>query len=467
MTIGGRNIGVVGGGLAGLAAAAALIERGFRVELFEAKRNLGGRAGSFVDPATGELVDRCQHVAMGCCSEFLEFIRRTGVEHLFRCDQTLHFFSPSGKQFDLRASRWLPAPLHLMPAMVQLDYLTWREKFGIARALRRLMRYRELETANQASIGQWLREQGQSPRAIERFWQIVLVSALGEELDRASIAAARRVFLDGFLATRAGYHIYAPRAPLGAIYEQGIGPWLSEHGARVFLEQKVGLHRVAAGLVTGLRMPDGSLRPFDAIIVAIGWKDISTLFPRDEFPELGATVAHAASLTSSPITSLHLLFDREITPLPHAVFINRLSQWVFRQSMSGDVDERAIGKLVADFGFTGPRLYGYQVVISASRSLAGRERGDVLREVLDDLQTVFSPAREANLIHWRMLTQHDAVFSYRPGLDAIRPTQRTPIENLFLAGDWTATGWPSTMESAVRSGNLAAAAVAASPVVRC
>jgi len=138
--------------------------------------------------------------------------------------------------------------------------------------------------------------------------------------------------------------------------------------------------------------------------------------------------------------------------------LDRLTQWVFNSRV--DIDPQEAKDNLADLGFMGPRLYQYQVVISASRSLDGRDRGDVLREVLGDLAAVFPAARDAKLMHSRMLTQHNAVFSYRPGLDAIRPPQRTPIENLFLAGDYTATGWPSTMESAVRSGHLAANEIA-------
>jgi squalene-associated FAD-dependent desaturase len=329
----------------------------------------------------------------------------------------------------VQAAAWLPAPLHLLPSMTQLDYLSWREKLGIARAMLALVRYRTRETATSLAIGPWLRERGQSSRAIVRFWQVVLVSALGEDLERASVAAARKVFVDGFLASRSGYRLYVPQAPLGEIYEQGIARWLRERGVQIHASTPVS---VAAG-ARALQLAEGTTLPFDFIVIATGWKSLPAVVPRDRFPELAPLVDAAKSLASSPITSMHLWLDRPITSLPHAVAIDRLTQWVFAHG--------------ANY---------YQIVISASHDLASRERDDVLREVMGDLAAIFLAAKDAQVVRWRMLSQPDAVFSYRPGLDALRPSQRTPLETLFLAGDYTATGWPSTMESAVRSGNLAA-----------
>ena len=215
---------VVGGGLAGLAAAAALAERGVRVELFEARRQLAGRAGSFRDPATGELVDHCQHVSMGCCTNLADFCRRTGIADCFRRDSRLHFFAPDGRRYDLAANRWLPAPLHLAPSFLRLGYLTLGERLAIARALWKLARMprcittHTMTAADQLSAskgewsmpatepfttaGEWLRRNGQSEQSIKLFWEPVLISALGESLERAGPAYARKVFVDGFMVSR-------------------------------------------------------------------------------------------------------------------------------------------------------------------------------------------------------------------------------------------------------------------------
>lgn len=455
----------MGGGLAGLAAAAALCERGFHVEIFEARRYLGGRAGSFFDSATGRRIDHCQHVAMGCCTHFLDFCRSTGVDHLFRQDEMLHFFSPEGQRHDMRASWWLPAPLHLAPSLWRLSFLSRPEKIGIARAMWRLARSRNLpetEPAGGPTMSDWLRGQGQSPRAIERFWAVVLISALGESLDRASLAAARKVFVDGFLARRNAWHVYVPQAPLGEIYEDGIGRWLRERGAEIHLGRRIKSLQYDGRSIRSFVMDDDSTRRFDAYVLAVPWKQLGSLLT-DELRTrvFGDAADEILSLAGSPITSLHLWFDRPVSPLPHAVLIDRLTQWVFNHGKAGCESLRGHSEtgISPDPSAKRPAAY-YQAVISASRGLAGREREDVLGEVLGDLAAIFPEAKHARLLHWRMITHQDAVFSYRPGLDRIRPSQATPLENLFLAGDWTATGWPSTMESAVRSGYLAAEAIA-------
>jgi len=468
------KVAIVGGGLAGLAAAAILAERDFHVELFEARRFLGGRAGSFIDPTTGELIDHCQHVAMGCCTAFLDFCRRTGVDHLFRRDDVLHFYSPEGTRRDVRAARWLPAPLHLGPSLLKLSYLSMRERLSIARTLLALARWGRDAAAppQDEPIGRWLRQRGQSQRAIDRFWSVVLVSALGESVDRASVAAARKVFVDGFLAHRRAHHVYVPQAPLGEIYEQGIACWLQRHGARIHVGSRVDRVAVEGNSVANLSQGPDSRR-FDDYVVAVAWPALPRLFDAEALRSL-----HLApdSIAGSPITSIHLWFDRPITQLRHAVLVDRLTQWVFRHhAVENDAKpERGESQISDAEALAGPDAatrvpngsvgaspspHYYQVVISASDDLEKRTKKSIIAEVLADLRAVFPDASLANLLHHRIVTQPGAVFSYRPGLDDVRPAQQTPIGDLFLAGDWTATGWPSTMESAVRSGYLAAQAI--------
>jgi len=200
-----QRIAIVGGGLAGIAAAAALAEAGFAPHLFEARSTLGGRAGSFQDGEAGR-IDHCQHVAMGCCTNLLDLCRKAGAADAFRRDDTIQFYSPGGKRFPFRQSRWLPAPLHLAPAFLRLSYFSLRERVGIAQAIFRLARLGESKMKGR-TIGAWLEEQRQSPPAIEWFWSIVLVSALGETRETASLAAARIVIVDGFLYDYDAYQI--------------------------------------------------------------------------------------------------------------------------------------------------------------------------------------------------------------------------------------------------------------------
>jgi len=426
------TVAIVGGGLAGLSAAAALCERGFRVELFDARRRLGGRAGSYVEKETGQAIDHCQHVAMGCCTSFLDLCRRTGILELFERHGTLHFFGPEGERCDFQASSWLPAPLHLGRAFLGLTYLSLAERLSIAATLLWLSRLPAKEQPGELTIGQWLQRRKQSPRSIERFWQVVLVSALGESLDRASLAAVRKVFVDGFMSARGASDVWIPKVPLAELYRR-IAEWLTKRGVNIHLGAPVAKIENQNAAELSLRFKDGPPRQFDTVISAVPWRLAAEILPT-------SVASQIPDIHSAPITSLHLWFDRPITPLPHAVLVGRLSQWVFARSQESGG-------------------HYYQVVISASHELAGRQREDVLREVHSDLNAIFPAARSAELLRWQMITEQEAVFSVRPGLEALRPSQQTNIPNLFLAGDWTATGWPSTMESAVRSGYLAAEAV--------
>ena len=312
-----------------------------------------------------------------------------------------------------------------------------------------------LDTAAGPTVGAWLRQQGESENALQRYWSVVLVSALGESVERASLAAARKVFVDGFMAAHSAYEMHVPTVPLGELYHERIGNWLRQRGVEIHLETPV--ENVAAtGEAVSLQVKDGAQREFDAAILAVPWRRITNLISPElavRLPEIQAV----EQIESSPISGVHLWFNRPITDLPHAVLVDRLSQWVFAKAEIGNRKSERI--VETKFTTTPLGHHYYQVVISASRDLAGRDREDVLREVNDDLRAVFPAARNAQLLRARVVTDPFAVFSVRPGIDAVRPRQATSVANVFLAGDWTATGWPATMEGAVRSGHLAAEGV--------
>jgi squalene-associated FAD-dependent desaturase len=436
------RIAVIGGGLAGLAAAVAAVERGFQIELFEQAPAPGGRAGSFTDAKVSQLVDLSPHVAMGCCTNLLDFCRRTETSEAFDRYATLHFFGPDGIRYDFTGSRWLPAPLHLLPGLNRLGYLTGSQRRAIGRAMLKLAGTRPAE-ATTKTMGEWLRQQRQPEEAIRRFWALVLESALGDTLDRVSVAAARKVFVDGFLATRNAYEVLVPRVPLGEIWRRA-GDWLIRRGAKLNTRTRVESLAVDGARVTGVVLNEGLCRPFDHVIAAVSWKQIGKLLGLELLKRIPRAEA-GTSLQASPITAVHLWFDRPVMTLPHAAIVGRLSQWVFNNSR----------------GQSNPGTFHYTVVISASHALVDRDSKEVLGEVLGDLQAIWPEAGEAKFVHYRVLTQPAAVFSVRPETGAMRPAQSTPVEGLSLAGDWTDTDWPATMEGAVRSGYLAIEALLA------
>jgi squalene-associated FAD-dependent desaturase len=431
------RVAIVGGGLAGLAAAVGLADRGLHVELLEARRQLGGRTGAFRDAETGALVDHCQHVSLGCCTNFDNFCQRTGLIELLKRYRTLHFFGPDRRRCDVKASGWLPAPLHLMPSLLRLKYLSWRERIGVVLGLRALAKSRPFGDQDVETIGAWLQRNGQSERAIELFWTPIVVSALSETVDRASVLALRRVCVDAFLGGRTAYEMSVPSVPLAAFYGERLARWFDVHDVRVRRECAVKQVRLAGNKSIELETAGEVQETFDAGVIAVPWRRVQQLFTENDraaLPELRGV----EEFQSAPISAVHLWFDRPILDVPHAVLPGRTSQWVFDRG--------------------GNYL---QVVISASRNLEEQSREAVIADVQRELGEIWPAAREAKVLQARIVTEQHAVFSPLPGVDRLRPGQKTSIANLFLAGDWTASGWPATMESAVRSGYLAAEALLA------
>lgn len=436
-----QRVAIIGGGLAGLAAAAALAQRGGRVTLFEAKQKLGGRAGSFVDPESGETIDHCQHVTMGCCTNFADFCHRTAIDPFLARHEVLHFFGPDGKRSDFAASKWLPPPMHLAPAFLRLKYLSWRDKWCIARGTLQLMRARpEPINADEPTIGKWLVETQQTEAAIDLYWKVVLESALGETLDRASFSSARKVFVDGFLGHRDACTVFTPSVTLHQLYDVQVADWLIRQGVHIRRGEAIAGLEFNARSVQAVRLASGEQAPFDEVILAVPGTRASALLPEEVLREMPGVEAMLAATATAPIMAVHLWFDRPIMPLAHAVLVGKLAQWVFARPAGADE-------------------HYYQVVISGCHDLVGQPRAATLLRVLVELAEVWPAVNDAKLLRSRLVCDPNAVFSPRPGLEALRPSQITPVPNLFLAGDWTATGWPATMEGAVRSGYLAAEGV--------
>ena len=436
---------IVGGGLAGLAAASTLVQRGLSLTLVESRPRLGGRASSFLDPVTGESVDNCQHVSMACCTNLADFCERVGVSGLFRREPEVVFLSREGRVSRLRAGA-LPAPFHLAGSFLRANYLSAVEKLRVAGGLAAMALRRDERPGE--PMAAWLLRHGQTPRTIERYWGPVLVSALNERPERMDVGHARKVFLDGFLRTREGHRIEIPLVPLGELYGRSLETWLADRGVAVRLS--TGVRRVVtdeAGTVSGVALRTGEPLPADFVVLAVPFDRVAAMLP-DGLDARIPGLARLGELEASPITGVHLWFDRPVCPFDHVVTLGRQIQWVFNHTA---IQGRRPGEH--------PRGQYLQLVISASYDLLGLDRAEILRRVLDELSAIWPEARDATLLRSWVVTEHGATFAVRPGVDAVRPAQRTPVDGLFLAGDWTATGWPATMEGAVRSGYLAAEGV--------
>jgi squalene-associated FAD-dependent desaturase len=426
---------ILGGGLAGLAAATALAPRGFRVTVLEARGRLGGRASSFNDAASGQLVDTCQHVSMGCCTNLAHFCRTVGIDHLLQPQPRLYFMTPDRRVSTFAAGRW-PAPLHLARSFLGAHYLTWAEKLRIAWGLLCLRRHKP---DDDPPFLQWLENHRQSPRTIDRFWGLVLTSALNETPDRIGLRYARKVFLDGFLRHRRGFEVEVPTVPLGRLYGDELRAWFERQAVSIDLNAAVTSLTVAGDRIEGVATR-GETYQADWYIAAVPFQRLLDLLPAEVVRRHGC-FAGLRHLETSPITSVHLWYDRAVLELPHLVLVDCVGQWVFNRFQSA------------------PGEHYLQVVVSAARQFRGIGHDEVQRRIVEEVQRLLPAAAAATLLRARVVTEHAATFSAVPGVDRWRPGQETPISNLFLAGDWTATGWPATMEGAVRSGYLAAEAL--------
>ena len=418
---------IIGGGLAGLASAAALASLDLDVELFESRAFLGGRATSWpADAESGELVDNCQHVLMRCCVNLLDFYRRLGVEDSIRFFRTFYFIEPGGRVSKLQRGT-LPAPAHFAGSFLRMKCLGPKDKIAIARAMQAIRRERHRADLDDISMAEWLEAHGQTPNAIGRFWRQVLVSAINEELDRMAAAHGFQVFWLGMLARGDSYEMGVPAVPLRQLYREDV--W--QRVGRVKLRERSTVSRIEIedGRVAGIRAGD-ALHTADAYICALPFERVPTILP-----ELGF---RTENWDHSPITGIHLWFDRPITSLPHATLLDRTIQWMFNKSE---------GRYI-------------QLVVSASRSLIEKSRADVIALAVKELADFFPVVSSAKLERAHVVKEVRATFSAKPGMAALRPPTQTEFGNLFLAGDWTRSGWPATMEGAVRSGYAAADAVA-------
>jgi squalene-associated FAD-dependent desaturase len=427
---------VLGGGLAGLAAATALAPRGFRVTILESRNRLGGRASSFQDAVTGQLVDACQHVSMGCCTNLAHFCRTVGIDSHIQTQPCLYFQTPDGRVSRFGADAW-PAPFHLIRSFLAAHYLSLVEKLRIAWGLKALERTPD---DIDPPFLDWLNKHHQTQRTIDRFWGLVLTSALNETCDRIGLRYARKVFVDGFMRHRRGFEVELPSVPLGRLYGNELLTWLEKHGTTVSVNCGARDLRVVENRIASLTLRSGESMEANWYVAALPFDRLLDVLPANVV-ETHGVFRVLRNLEVSPITSVHVWLDRQVMDLPHVVLIDCAGQWVFNR------------------GETSPGEYYLQVVVSAARQFRGLGKEEVERVILDELKRLFPRAGSAAVRRVRVVTEHAATFSAVPGVDRWRPPQTTPLDNLFLAGDWTATGWPATMEGAVRSGYLAAEAV--------
>jgi len=427
---------VVGGGIAGLAATVALAGAGAKVTLLERRPYIGGRAYSYEHPAIEETIDS-QHVVVGCCTNILDLAQQAGMADTIRWYDELTFLEPGGRRSLLRPGNF-PAPAHQAISFLRAPMLNLQDKARIAAGLVRFLRGYPADDSE--SFAAWLSRTGQTERAIRHFWEPVVIGALNDNLERCSVKYAGKVFHESFLRSPEAGRLGIPAAPLSQFFAP-VAELARKKGATIKL--KAGVERIEQiADKRWLVQANDENYTAPSVVLATDFRQTRNLLAslQEPLPNEGFE-----KFIPAPITTIHLWYDRDVMGLDHAVLLDTRIQWMFAKSR--------IRRWPAERG-------GYlELVISASWPELKMSREQILSSALQEIEMFFPAVKQAKLLKSGVLKEARATFSVVPGLDAFRPNQATQWPGLYLAGDWTATEWPSTMEGAVRSGRLAAGAL--------
>ena len=407
-----------------MSAAIALADDGAKVTLLERRPEVGGRVYSYPHPALAETVDS-QHVVLGCCTNLLDLCAKAGASEAIRWYDELVFLEPGGQRSVMKPG-FLPAPSHQTMSFLRAPMLSLRDKAGIALGLMEFLRGYPASDAE--SFRTWLQRTKQTERAIQHFWEPVVVGALNDGFDRCSTKYAGKVFHESFLRSPEGGRLGIPTQPLSEF----LAPV-----ARLARGQKAGVQRLEQTADGWVVIADSAEYRAKNVVLAVNFKEAERLLPHP--------LMDFSPFVHASITTVHLWYDRDVTGIDHAVLLDKRIQWVFVKSRIR--------------GWARERGSYLELVISASEVELGMGREAILQSALRELELFFPAVKDAMLVKSGVLKEARATFSVTPGLDRFRPQQRTEWPGLFLAGDWTATEWPSTMEGAVRSGRLAAGEV--------
>jgi squalene-associated FAD-dependent desaturase len=434
---------IVGGGLSGITAAIALAESGAEVTLLEARPRLGGATCSF--SRDGLTVDTGQHIFLGCCSAYRGLLDKLGMAGHApmqdRFDVTVLAPGAGGQPRKGRLRRnALPGPLHMLPALGRYPFLSLTERMSVSRPALAMRRVNPADPAtDRQRFGDWLSAHGQTERSRRMLWDLFSVSSLNIAGDDASLALAAVVVKTGLLGKNNAADIGVPALPLGELHGDAGATLLGKLGARVSLGAKVTAIEPQDGGGYLVRLADEDLTA-DAVVLAVPHEKAAPLMPPGALPE--QTVAAWEGLGASPIVNVHVIYDRPVMDLPFVAAVDSPVQWVFDRTRISGMDR--------------PGHQYLAISLSAADQYADTPVAELQEQFVPALAELFPAAREATVAEFFVTRERRATFRQAPGSGALRPQAATRRPGLVLAGAWTDTGWPDTMEGAVRSGLAAA-----------
>jgi squalene-associated FAD-dependent desaturase len=434
---------IIGGGFSGLAAGVALAEDGRGVRLLEQKPHLGGRARSFLDPTTGSVVDNGQHIIMGCYHSTIRFLSTIGTLDRIRFQQhlTVRFLDRNGRLTALQCPG-LPSPWHVLLGVLRSGSFPFKHKLEVLRLGRSLQWARAMDRGlEKLSVREWLTRLGQSESLQRNFWDLLCIAALNEDPSKANAGLFERVLQLALFSSPADSRIGIARVGLSDVYVDAATAYIRARGGRVECSRSVASLLVSEGQCRGVRLSSGEEIEAESVLSAVPSFRLAGLLP-GELLRFEPFFAPVISLRPAPIISINLWFDRPITELDFVGLRGTTIQWLFNK-----------GKIL------GSGENYVSLVLSGAHRHIGRGKEELLATALRELRDLFPEARKAKLHHALVIKERFATFSPTWEAEQLRPTARTPVRGLYLAGDWTATGLPATIESAVQSGYTAVGAI--------
>ena len=444
-----KTIAILGGGLAGLSATRSLLERGYQVTLVEKRPFLGGRAFSFKDSKSGSVVDNGQHIFMGCCSYYIDFIKALGVEDkTFIQDRLRTEVILDGKLGVLGSTPWL-GQLHLLPSFIRYPHISFTDKLRVVYGLIRVKltnRSKNAEKLDCETYYDWLKRHHQTDRAIENMWNLIILATLNDDSRDVGADMALMVLQDGLLKKPSDAAIGFSKVGLTELTEEPAKNFIESRGGTLVTGKSVRSLDIDNDTVTSATLSDGTVLTADGFVSALPYEVLLQVLPQEV--STNSTFASINNLSSSPIVGIHIWYDRKIMDQDFVAFLESPIQWVFNRSkIQGDDD--------------GPGQY-VTISLSGAWDFVDKPKDELRALFVEEMEKQFPRARGSKVERLLVIKQPRATFRCVPGVAANRPPATTSISNLWLAGEWTDTGWPSTMEGAVRSGVFAAEALASS-----
>ncbi|HIF72452.1 MAG TPA: FAD-dependent oxidoreductase [Dehalococcoidia bacterium] len=440
-----RTVVIIGGGIAGLATAVRLIQHGIKPIVLEKRPFLGGRAYSFTDHDTGVEIDNGQHVFIGACNEFQQYVADIGASDQIRLEKRIGFpVFKRGKTSWIKARR-LPGFLANLSALIGYRHVSIAGKLRLLWGLTSIKLTRlcsgPMSFHDQLTFDDWLRDHGQNNETINNFWNLIILPSLNDDITAVSAHTGIELFKVALLGSASNPAMGIPLSGLSKLVGENAREFIESHGGEVRTGIDVESLHISNGAITGVRTVNDELIEGQATISSVPAAAMTPILPKGSSDGPDDFFTPAESVRTAPIVAVHIWYDRPVLGEKFVATLDSPLQWVFNDTDLKSRNEK-----------------GQHIVISLSGAWEWQDRSkQELREIFTtEMENAFPAAAEARIEKFTIVKMLDATFRVAPGSQPSRLSQRTPLPGFYLAGDWTDTGWPSTMESAVRSGNLAA-----------